>query len=55
MKGRLLGQVLSQYNTNCTYQLYKKQLADTVIIVNRYRLLLLHYIRLTAFFPGQPG
>jgi len=29
MKGHLLGQVLSLYNKNCTYQFCKQQSADT--------------------------
>jgi len=37
-EGSLLGQVLSQYNKNCTYQLCKRQLVDNVIIVGRYWL-----------------
>jgi len=32
MKGRLLGQVWSQYNQNC-----KRQSADTVVIIGRHR------------------
>jgi len=38
VKGRLLRQVLSLYNKSCTYQLCKRQSADTVIMISRYQL-----------------
>jgi len=38
MTRHLLGQVLSQYNKNCIYQLCKQQSADTVVITGQYQL-----------------